>query len=131
MIKIGKETEEYVSMKTQFLMSMKQYANDTEVIALHKNMGFTPLKLARFFAFKSFEKVILQKRGALGDAKVDHGWFGASKEEIIQIISYGFSRCNGQSHGLGVYLSPFEFLLDAYVSLIPFFFIADVTLIYS
>jgi hypothetical protein len=25
MIKIGKETEEYVSMKTQFLMGMKQY----------------------------------------------------------------------------------------------------------
>ncbi|XP_011019510.1 PREDICTED: probable inactive poly [ADP-ribose] polymerase SRO2 [Populus euphratica] len=100
-------------MKTQFLMGIKQYANDTEFIALHKNMGFTPLKLARFFVLTSFEKVILQKRGALGDAKVDHGWFGASKEEIIQIISYGFSWCNGQSHGLGVYLSPFEFLLDA------------------
>ncbi|CAK7353032.1 unnamed protein product [Dovyalis caffra] len=112
MIRIGKEAGEYKSMEAEFLMGMKQYASDTQVVAVHKNMGFTPAMLARFAAFTSFERAILQKSGGRGHAKVNHGWFGASKEEIIQIISYGFSRCNGQSHGLGVYLSPIEFLLD-------------------
>ncbi|CAK7353008.1 unnamed protein product [Dovyalis caffra] len=116
MIKIGEETSEYVVVKTRFLTGMKEYAKNTEIAALNKISGSNLAVQARFAAFRFYEGAVLKRSGGKGqgegDANIMYGWYGGSKEEMTQIISYGFSRCNGQSHGLGVYLSPTKFLLD-------------------
>jgi len=128
MIKIGEESSQYESVKRRFLAGMKQYARDTDVVALHKISGSTLAVQARFAAFRVYEGAVLKKSEGKwqgegegegegeGVANIMYGWYGGSKEEITQIISHGFSRCNGQSHGVGVYLSPTNFLLDGYVS---------------
>jgi hypothetical protein len=126
MIKIGEESSQYESVKRRFLAGMKQYARDTDVVALHKISGSTLAVQARFAAFRVYEGAVLKKSEGKwqgegegegeGVANIMYGWYGGSKEEITQIICHGFSRCNGQSHGVGVYLSPTNFLLDGYVS---------------
>ncbi|KAL9400104.1 hypothetical protein Peur_009065 [Populus x canadensis] len=124
MIKIGEESSQYESVKRRFLAGMKQYARDTDVVALHKISGSTLAVQARFAAFRVYEGAVLKKSEGKwqgegegeGVANIMYGWYGGSKEEITQIISHGFSRCNGQSHGVGVYLSPTNFLLDGLAS---------------
>ncbi|CAK7353010.1 unnamed protein product [Dovyalis caffra] len=124
MIKVGEETSDYEAAKTRFLTGMKQHAKDTEVVALHKISGSSLAVKARYAAFRIYEGAVLKKSGGQGQgqgqgdgvANIRYGWYGGSKEEITGIISHGFSRCNGQSHGVGVYLSPTEFLLDGLAS---------------
>ncbi|KAJ6435170.1 hypothetical protein OIU84_000399 [Salix udensis] len=70
---------------------------------------------ARFNAFKSCVHAVRERRR---DRNFKYGWYGASKQEILHIISYGFSRCNGQSHGVGVYLSTSKFILEMFPSTI-------------
>ncbi|KAJ6914880.1 inactive poly [Populus alba x Populus x berolinensis] len=128
MIKIGEESSQYEPVKRRFLAGMKQYARDTDVVALHKISGSTLAVQARFAAFRVYEGAVLKKSEGKwhgegegeGVANIMYGWYGGSKEEITQIISHGFSRCNGQSHGVGVYLSPTNFLLDGLVYTVKF-----------
>ncbi|KAG6770551.1 hypothetical protein POTOM_026236 [Populus tomentosa] len=112
LLKIGEETREYDGVKNTFLTGMKGHAKDTQVVAIYKNFASTSPMKARFAAFKAFEQVVSQKNGGQGNANVKYGWYSGSKEDISQIISHGFGWCNGQSHGVGVYLSPTSFLLD-------------------
>ncbi|KAJ6330254.1 hypothetical protein OIU76_008970 [Salix suchowensis] len=122
MIKIAEEASEYEALRRRFLAGMKQYARDTDVVALHKISGSTLAVQARFAAFRAHEGAVLKKsEGKLqgkgeGMTHIMYGWYGGSKEEITQIVSHGFSRCNGQAHGVGVYLSPTNFLLDGLAS---------------
>ena len=109
MMKIGEESKEHRLIKNQFLTGMKQLANDINVVAIHKNIRSTLYMQARFNAFKSCIDAVRERRG---DRNVKYGWYGASKQEILHIISYGFCRCNGQSHGVGVYLSTSKFVLQ-------------------
>jgi len=119
LLKIREETREYDGVKKTFLTGMKGHAKDTQVVAIYKNSASTSPMKARFAAFQAFEQVVSQKNGGQGNANVKYAWYSGSKEEISQIISHGFGWCNGQSHGVGVYLSPTSFLLDGYV--FPFF----------
>ncbi|KAJ6745702.1 INACTIVE POLY [ADP-RIBOSE] polymerase SRO2-RELATED [Salix koriyanagi] len=112
LLKIGEETREYDGVKKAFLAGMKGHAKDTQVFAIYKNSAPTSPMKARFAAFKAFAKLVSQKNGGQGNVNVNYGWYSGSKDEISQIISHGFARCNGQSHGVGVYLSPTSFLLD-------------------
>ncbi|KAJ6732606.1 INACTIVE POLY [ADP-RIBOSE] polymerase SRO2-RELATED [Salix purpurea] len=115
MMKIGEESKDYRLIKNQFLTGMKQLANDTSVVAIHKNICSTLYMQARFNAFKSCVHAVRERRR---DRNFKYGWYGASKQEILHIISYGFSRCNGQSHGVGVYLSTSKFILEIFPSTI-------------
>jgi hypothetical protein len=119
LLKIREETREYDGVKKTFLTGMKGHAKDTQVVAIYKNSASTSPMKARFAAFQAFEQVVSQKNGGQGNANVKYAWYSGSKEEISQIIFHGFGWCNGQSHGVGVYLSPTSFLLDGYV--FPFF----------
>lgn len=109
MMRIGEESKEHRVIKNQFLTGMNQLAKDTSVVTIHKNIFSTMYMKARFEAFKSCVDAIREHRG---DRNEKYGWYGASKQEILLIISYGFSRWNGQSHGLGVYLSTSKFILE-------------------
>ncbi|CAK7353028.1 unnamed protein product [Dovyalis caffra] len=112
MVNIGEESREYEGLKKAFLAGMKEHARDTQVIAIYKNsLSTLPMK-ARFATFKAFKDVISHKNGGQGNANIMCAWYGGSKEEITQIVSHGFGRYNGQSHGVGIYLSPTNFLLD-------------------
>ncbi|CAK7353020.1 unnamed protein product [Dovyalis caffra] len=116
MIKIGEESNEYRTIKTQFLAGLGELSKDTSVMAIHKNIGSNNLNMeARFKAFKGCVDAVRERRG---DTNSKNGWYGASKQEIRHIISYGIGRCNGQSHGIGVYLSTSKFILEAFPSTI-------------
>lgn len=63
---------------------------------------------ARKKSFWIFQQAVASKRG--GDANVKYAWYGGDREEILGIVTHGFSRCGnfdgGVSHGIGVHLSP-------------------------
>ncbi|KAL4584934.1 hypothetical protein LXL04_009545 [Taraxacum kok-saghyz] len=62
---------------------------------------------ARLRSFQMFAKAVELKNG--GDANIKYAWFGASKDEINNIILHGFGYVNIQmngSFGHGVVLSP-------------------------
>lgn len=109
MMRIGEESKEHREIKNRFLAGMNQLAKDTSVVTIHKNICSTMYMKARFEAFNSCVDAIRER---CGDRNDKFGWYGASKQEILHIISYGFSRFNGQSHGVGVYLSPSKFILE-------------------
>lgn len=115
MMRIGEESKEHRVIKNQFLSGMNQLAEDTSVVTIHRNICSTMYMKARFEAFKSCVDAVRERRG---DRNVKCGWYGASKQEILHIISFGFSRCNGQSHGVGVYLSTSKFILETFPSTI-------------
>uniref|UniRef100_A0A6N2NFI9 PARP catalytic domain-containing protein n=1 Tax=Salix viminalis TaxID=40686 RepID=A0A6N2NFI9_SALVM len=90
------------------MMKIGEESKDTEYL-------LTLYMQARFNAFKSCVHAVRERRR---DRNFKYGWYGASKQEILHIISYGFSRCNGQSHGVGVYLSTSKFILEMFPSTI-------------
>lgn len=121
MIKIEEGNKEREIIKRSFLLGMGPFEKETKIVAIHKNSYSTPSGQMRLEAFRIFSKFVARKCG--GDANVKHAWYGGSRDELCEIICYGFSRCgrpaNTESYGFGVYLSPAKFSIDGALSSIP------------
>lgn len=80
---------------------------ELNVVAIHKNSYSTVTGQAKLQAFHAFSKAAKAKRG--GDANIRHAWYVGARDEIVGIVTHGFSRCgdfeDGVSRGIGVYLS--------------------------
>jgi hypothetical protein len=94
----------------------------TNIIAIHKNNVSSNLtKQARLDSFHIFSKAVSIKCG--GDANVRFAWYGGSLDELMNIVSFGFTGCNihvdedngGESHGVGISLPSANFSIDRYV----------------
>ncbi|KAH7857728.1 hypothetical protein Vadar_015944 [Vaccinium darrowii] len=106
-------------IKSTFLKGMGLFGNDTNLVAIHKNANSGPTgQLARLKRFEIFSAAVAEKCG--GNANIKHAWYGASKSEICEILSYGFTTCrqpeDGDGYGVGVYLSPFDCAIDGALS---------------
>ncbi|KAL3654053.1 hypothetical protein CASFOL_003734 [Castilleja foliolosa] len=102
------EERGYDEIKKIFLETMALYGEGTDLVAIHKISYTGGSGKARLEGFRSLREVVAARRG--GDANVQYGWYGGSRAEICDVLSYGFCRCGdfekGVSHGVGVYLSP-------------------------
>ncbi|KAI3467535.1 hypothetical protein Pfo_024198 [Paulownia fortunei] len=110
----GNDSEHGV-IKKSFLVGMGLLGKEIEVVAVHKNSYSSVSGQAKLEAFRIFCQAVAAERG--GDANIKYGWYGGSRDEICDIISYGFGRCGdfekGVSHGIGVYLSPANVPVDS------------------
>ncbi|CAN1320901.1 Probable inactive poly [ADP-ribose] polymerase SRO2 [Linum perenne] len=94
----------------------KRVGDGVTVTAVHRNLISVPNAKAKFFSFRIHEKAVAERRG---DSNTRFAWYGGSRDEIRQILSFGFSRCTGgggngqrRTHGVGVHLSPISFPTD-------------------
>ncbi|PHT45469.1 hypothetical protein CQW23_14627, partial [Capsicum baccatum] len=108
MIKLEERDIEHDLIKASFLSGMGQWAEDVEVVAIHKNSCSTILGQARSESFRIYAEAMRKKCG--GEANIKYAWFGSSKDEICKIISHGFSIIvepkSGYCFGIGVHLYP-------------------------
>ncbi|XP_021645449.2 probable inactive poly [ADP-ribose] polymerase SRO2 isoform X2 [Hevea brasiliensis] len=115
MVKIGEGTLEHDIIKKTLLEGVGRYAKDTKIVAIHKNSVSGSVGKARWLTFRIFAKAVAERRA--GNANLRFAWYGASREEICQVISHGYSQCgetaNGQSHGVGISLSPAKFSINS------------------
>ncbi|ESQ28175.1 hypothetical protein EUTSA_v10019788mg [Eutrema salsugineum] len=106
---LREDNHEYDVIKNCFLSGMGPFAGETTVVAVRKNSTERVTTKAKFAASVVFTEAMKRKNG--GNANVRYGWYSGSKEEIDDIISYGFSsreiekfeNDNG-SHGVGIHL---------------------------
>ncbi|XP_068470229.1 probable inactive poly [ADP-ribose] polymerase SRO2 [Phaseolus vulgaris] len=114
LMKVEKESEEYQSIENGFLKGMGFMGHATTIMALHKNdISFSLARKARWDSFKIFSKAMEIKCG--GDANVRYAWYGASLDDLLEIVSAGFNGCKNhdESHGVGIPLFSVHFSIDS------------------
>lgn len=116
-IKVEEGNLEHDAVRKSFLSGMGAIRKDTQVVAIHKNAHSTLVGQARFESFRIFAQAVALKCG--GDANIKYGWYGASREELCDIVSHGFGQlrrpATGELYGFGVNLSPAKFSIDRLV----------------
>lgn len=122
---LEKESEEYEFVKKGFLKGMGFMQHVTNIISIHKNnVSSNSTKQARLQSFHIFSKAVSIKNG--GDAKVRGAWYGGSLDQLIDILSFGFTRYNinihdhddddESHHGIGISLYSANFSIDSAMS---------------
>ncbi|KVI05643.1 probable inactive poly [ADP-ribose] polymerase SRO2 [Cynara cardunculus var. scolymus] len=94
-------------LKRSFIGGMRDFGRNIDVVGIHKkNYGWRVMDDARMEAFKVFAMAVASRN--CGDANIKYGWYGGSRDEIREILLYGFRRFENRSssYGRGVYLSP-------------------------
>lgn len=97
------------------IVKNSEFAKETKIVAIHKNLNSNWSGKARIQSFGLFSKAVADKCGT-GDANIKYAWYGASRDEIFQIVTHGFSwslKDRGCCrHGNGVSLSSAKFSFD-------------------
>ncbi|OMO78259.1 hypothetical protein CCACVL1_14552 [Corchorus capsularis] len=98
-----------------------EMAEKIEVVALHRNFMPSLYKKARSDSFEVFAKTVAQKNG--GKANLRFAYYAAPKEELCEIINYGFTAINKTAAARDrnsfrnfITLSPMDFCLDSVLS---------------
>lgn len=103
----------YEIIKKKLVSSLSSYGFDALVEAIHRNDYSGIMTRAKLQSFWIYSRAVEMKCG--GNANVKYAWYGASKNEINRILSYGFGLpTNNGTHGQGVYLSPVEHPVERY-----------------
>lgn len=107
MERIDEGIAEYDVIKKRFVSGMGLLAKDTNVVAIHRKLTANVTMQARIDSFRIFSEAMAQKCG--GDPNIKIAWYGSSRNEITQIFSHGFSRCEEPkndvvSYGVGIHL---------------------------
>ncbi|CAN4086182.1 unnamed protein product [Withania somnifera] len=76
-------------ISNKFLSGLGCFGTSTQITAIHKETCASFTKQAKLQSLLIHSKAVERKCG--GNANVKYAWFGASKEEINNILSYGFS----------------------------------------
>ncbi|CAI9290406.1 unnamed protein product [Lactuca saligna] len=105
--RVEKGTSEYVNVARSFINGMRNFENHVDVVAIHrKNYKWSVMDEARVEAFRRFATAVANRND--GDPNIRFGWYGRFREEIRDILCYGFRRLenNSPSYCHGVYFSP-------------------------
>ncbi|KAL6969451.1 hypothetical protein U1Q18_029164 [Sarracenia purpurea var. burkii] len=113
MTRVDDGNTEYGIIKKAFLQGMGLFSKDTNVVAIHKYSFSSSTGKARLESCRIFFEAVAKRCG--GYANVRNAWYGASRDEICEIVTHGFSRCrkpeDSESYGYGIYLSPVNFTI--------------------
>lgn len=116
LMKIVEGSREYQYVEKGFLNGMGFMRHVTTVVALHKNNVYNSClaRQARLDSFEIFSKAVAIKCG--GDANLKCAWYGGSLDELVEIVSIGFTGSNihveNHSHGVGISLFLANFSID-------------------
>ncbi|KAG2702025.1 hypothetical protein I3843_06G066400 [Carya illinoinensis] len=119
---IAEGSIEHNVIKNVFLYGMGDISKNTDVVVIHKSSPTTSsglaYKKARLDSFRIFSGAVANKCG--GDANTRYAWYGGTRDDIREIVKYGFSQCarpsHGPSYGFGLHLSPAKFAIDGATS---------------
>ncbi|KAF8034802.1 hypothetical protein BT93_C0963 [Corymbia citriodora subsp. variegata] len=106
-------------IKQNFVSSLAGLRAQVNLVAIHRNHYSDVSAKARAEAFQVCSRVV-QRKGGDNTANVKFAWYATSKEEVSQILSYGFGY-NGKPadngvYGCGVYFAPFGYPLESVLS---------------
>lgn len=95
-------------IKRRFESSFALLGVQATVAGVYRNSFGGVMGQAKLNSFRLYAQAVENKCG--GDANMKYAWYGASKDEIVKIVSHGFDHCglarNNGLYGGGVYLSP-------------------------
>ena len=92
--KIHESTMEDSIIRTSFFSGMEKNsgsAKKTKIVAIHKKLNTSWSGKARAQSFRVFSKAVADKCG--GNANIKYAWYGASRDEICEIVMHGFNWC--------------------------------------
>ncbi|XP_059303801.1 probable inactive poly [ADP-ribose] polymerase SRO5 [Lycium ferocissimum] len=102
----------------KLLSGLGCFESSTQVTAIHKETCSSFTKQAKLQSLVIFSKAVEKKNG--GNANVKYAWFGASKDEINNILSHGFSHpLNNGAYSQAICLSPDDNPLDCLQTAVP------------
>ncbi|XP_039058628.1 probable inactive poly [ADP-ribose] polymerase SRO2 isoform X1 [Hibiscus syriacus] len=92
-----------------------QMSKRTRVVAIHKNFNSSRSWQIRAHSFRVTAKAVADKCG--GDAQIRYAWYGASRDEICEIVTHGFSwRSKSAADSHSISLSPAKHVIDCVLS---------------
>ncbi|XP_007044660.2 PREDICTED: probable inactive poly [ADP-ribose] polymerase SRO2 isoform X2 [Theobroma cacao] len=116
--KLQEPSLEHTIIKASFFTSIRdqsELAKKINIVAIHKNSHSSRSREARADSFQVFAKAVADKCG--GNANLKYGWYGASRNEICEIVMHGFSWCNkAAGNRYSISLSPAKFASDSVLS---------------
>ncbi|XP_076918363.1 putative inactive poly [ADP-ribose] polymerase SRO2 [Bidens hawaiensis] len=108
MQKIVDGSNEFEILGKSLAAGVKEYGKKVKVAgAYKKRYDWSVIDEARLAVFRVFAAAVACRNG--GDANIKYGWYGGSRDEIREIMMYGFRRFDnggGSGYGRGVHLSP-------------------------
>ncbi|KAL6509615.1 hypothetical protein OROGR_022925 [Orobanche gracilis] len=111
----------YETIKKKLVSSLSScgFMNAQVEVIHRKDYCSAIMDRAKIQSFCMYSRAMEMKCG-VGNAVVRYAWFGASKNEIIEIIchGFGFPTCS-RTHGQGVYLSPVNHPIESVRSADP------------
>ncbi|KAG9159937.1 hypothetical protein Leryth_005683 [Lithospermum erythrorhizon] len=112
LIRVEEGNKEYDTIRLSIVAGLSSSGLQAQINDVNRvdYSGFR--KSAKLQAFEIFVNAVEKSCG--GDANVKYAWYGASKNEIMKIVSHGF--CDPPNNGMfgrGLYLSPVEHILDS------------------
>lgn len=118
LVRVEQESTEFKMVKRSFLKGMEYMGDVTGLMAVHKNNVSCNLgRQVRSDSFRIFSQAVANNCG--GNANVRYAWYGGSLNELLNIVSSGFSISrttesteDNDSHGFGIHLFPAKFSLD-------------------
>ncbi|KAE8661514.1 RCD one 2, putative isoform 2 [Hibiscus syriacus] len=106
--KIDQSSLETCIIETSVAQNL-QMDRRTRVVAIHKNSNTSRSWQIRAHSFAVSMKAVSDKCG--GGANPKYAWYGASRDEICEIVTHGFSWAAADTHIIS--LSPAKHLLDS------------------
>lgn len=121
MVRLDESDRLHGIIEKKFISRSSVHGVNAQVQYIQRNMfNASAISLARLRSFQIFTKAVEKKNG--GDANIKYAWFGASKDEIDNIILHGFGHDNIQNNGSfghNVVLSADHSPLESMESAIP------------
>ncbi|KAK3035323.1 hypothetical protein RJ639_034031 [Escallonia herrerae] len=113
LMKLGEWDRLNEIIKRRFISGLGSLGVHIKVEAIRKNSFSSFTRQARVQSFVIYMRAMEKKCG--GNANLKYAWYGGSKDEISEIIKYGF----GHSHGCGVCLTPDDSPVESVESSVP------------
>jgi len=111
LVKLDEEDRLHEIIKRRFVSGLGSLGSRASVVAIHRNSCSSFTAQARLQSFHIFAGATEKKLA--GSPNLKYAWFGASRDEIQNIVSHGFGHCqNDGLYGRGIYLSPDDSSLE-------------------
>ncbi|KAK6153319.1 hypothetical protein DH2020_012958 [Rehmannia glutinosa] len=118
LIRISDREMIYETIKKKLVSSLSCCGFNAQVEAIHRSDYSGIMRRAKLESFSIYSRAMEMKCG--GNASVKYAWYGASKNEINNTLSYGFGLPTiTRTHGQGVYLSPLDHPVESMQSAAP------------
>ncbi|KAJ0678466.1 putative poly(ADP-ribose) polymerase, catalytic domain, RST domain-containing protein [Helianthus annuus] len=104
--RLEETSNEYGIVRRSLVGGRRDLGKKVKIVGIHKKKyDWSVMDEARLAVFRVFAAAVASRNG--GDANIKYGWYGGSRDEIKEIMMYGFRRFEhrGLQYGRGVHLS--------------------------